>query len=97
MNELWNRMERTFFRVHGQIGMKEIVLCVSAFSLSMLVADDQLFVKQVDPILKEKYQMIECDSLYENNYSVVIDGQKLRAVGECFFGGYYPNEPVSEL
>lgn len=97
MNDLWNRMERTFFRVHGQISMKEIVLCVSAFSVSMMVADNQLFVKQVDPILREKYQMIECESLYENNYSIDIDGQKFRAAGECYFGGYYPSGPVSEL
>jgi len=97
MNKLWNPMERTFFWFNGRIGMKELLLCVSAFSISMMVSDNQLFVKEADPILKEKFQMIECDSLYENNYSVDIDGQTFRAAGECYFGGYFPNEPVSEL
>ena len=97
MNELWNQMERTLSEFHGRIGMKELLLCVSAFSLSMMVADNQLFVKQVDPILKGSYRMIECESLYEDNYSIDIDGQKFRAAGECYFGGYYPSGPVSEL
>ena len=97
MNKLWKRVERTFFRFHGRIAMKEIILCISAFSVSMMIAGNQLFVKPVDPILKEKYQLIECNSLYENNYSVDIDGQKFRAAGECYFGGYYPYEAVSEL
>ena len=97
MKKLWTPMERTFFWFHGPRCMKELLLCISAFSISMMIADNQLFIKQTDPILKEKYQMIECDSLYENNYSVDIDGQKFRAAGECFFGGYYPSGPVSEL
>ena len=77
--------------------MREIFLCTVAFSVAMLVADAGLLAPSVEPIKKEKYQMIECDSLHENNYSVNIEDQNFKAISECFFGGYYPNEPVAEL
>ena len=77
--------------------MREIFLCASAFSAAMFAASTGLLDNSIEPVDKKEYQMIECDSLYENNYSINIDGQSFKAVGECFFGGYYPNEPVSEL
>ena len=77
--------------------MKEIVLCISAFSISMLIAESQLFAKPVMAIKRENYLMIDCDSLYETDYTISIDGMNYKAAGECFFGGYYPLEPKTEL
>jgi len=77
--------------------MKEIVLCISAFSISMLIAENQLFAKPAIVVEKKNYLMIDCDSLYENEYSVNLDGQNFKAAGECFFGGYYPLGPKTDL
>jgi hypothetical protein len=77
--------------------MKEVVLCISAFSISMLIAGSHLFAKPNATVQKKNYLLIECDSLHENNYSVNVEDQNFKAISECFFGGYYPNEPVTEL
>ena len=77
--------------------MKEVVLCISAFSISMLIAGSYLFTKPNATVQKKNYLMIECHSLYEENYSINIDGMNYKAAGECFFGGYHLLGPSIEL
>ena len=77
--------------------MKEILLCATAFSLTMAVQtsmhiDDTLTLSDF-----RKWQLMDCDSLYDSDYSVETDSGRVKAAVECFFGGYYPNEPLTEL
>ena len=44
-----------------------------------------------------KWQLMDCDSLYGSDYSVETESGRVRAAVECFFGGYYANEPSTEL
>jgi len=41
--------------------------------------------------------LMDCESLYERNYTVEDDSGSYRAAGECFFGGYYSTGPTTEL
>ena len=77
--------------------MKEILLCATAFSLTMAMQtsmhiDDTLTLDDF-----RKWQLMDCDSLYDSDYSVETDSGLVKAAVECFFGGYYPNEPSTEL
>lgn len=77
--------------------MKEILLCATAFSLTMAVQtsmhiDDTLTLSDF-----RKWQLMDCDSLYENNYSIETESGRVKARMECFFGGYYPLEPSTGL
>ena len=77
--------------------MKEVLLCATAFSLTMAVqtsmyTDDALTLSEF-----RKWQLMDCDSLYDSDYSVETDSGRVKAAVECFFGGYYPNEPSTEL
>jgi len=77
--------------------MKEILLCATAFSLTMAVPTSM----HIDDTLTQsdfrKWQLMDCDSLYDSDYSVETDSGRVKAAVECFFGGYYPNEPTTEL
>ena len=77
--------------------MKEILLCATAFSLTMAVQtsmhiEDTLTLRDFG-----KWQLMDCDSLYGSDYSVETESGRVRAAVECFFGGYYPLEPTTEL
>jgi len=77
--------------------MKEILLCATAFSLTMAVqtsiyTDDALTLSDF-----RKWQLMDCDSLYGSDYSVETESGRIRASVECFFGGYYPLEPATQL
>ena len=37
------------------------------------------------------FRLMECEPLID------MDGNEVKAAAECFFGGYYPNEPSNEL
>ena len=77
--------------------MKEILLCATAFSLTMAVQtsvhiDDTLTLSDF-----RKWQLMDCDSLYGSDYSVETESGRVKASVECSFGGYYPSEPSTEL
>ena len=44
-----------------------------------------------------KWQLMDCDSLYDRDYSIETESGRVKAAVECFFGGYYPNEPSTNL
>ena len=77
--------------------MKEILLCVTAFSLTMTAQTSMHIDDTLTSSDFRKWQLMDCDSLYGSDYSINIDGQNFKAAGECSFGGYFPNEPVSAL
>ena len=77
--------------------MREITLCLTAFSLSMLLADGGLLPEPDVAIIPSRTIMMDCESLYERNYTVEDESGSYRAAGECFFGGHYPNGPTTEL
>ena len=77
--------------------MKEILLCATAFSLTMAVQTSMLIDDTLTLSDFRKWQLMDCDSLYDSDYSVETESGRVRAAVECFFGGYYPNEPSTEL
>ena len=77
--------------------MKEILLCASAFSISMLISDVHLFAESSPTIKKQNYSLMEGELLYGNDYSIETDSGQVKAAAECFFGGYYPSGPSTGL
>ena len=75
MNNRWNRTYGVFF---CQKVMKEILLCATAFSISMMISDAHLFAESIPTINKQNYSLMECESLYGNDYSIETDSGKLR-------------------
>jgi hypothetical protein len=63
----------------------------------MTLAGTSLFEKTDPEISFDKYLLMDCDSLYEQDFKVEIDGNEYRSIGECSFGGYYPLEPSTNL
>ena len=77
--------------------MKEILLCATAFWLTMTMqtlmhVDDTLTLNDFS-----KWQLMDCDSLHENDYSIETESGRVKAVVECVFGGYYPLAPATKL
>jgi hypothetical protein len=77
--------------------MKEILLCATAFSLTMAVQTSMYIDDTLTPSDFRKWQLMDCDSLYDSDYSIETDSGRVKAAVECFFGGYYPNGPTSNL
>ena len=77
--------------------MKEILLCATAFSITMAVQTSIYIDDTLTSSDFRKWQLMDCDSLYDSDYSVETDSGRVKAAVECFFGGYYPNEPSTEL
>ena len=77
--------------------MKEILLCATAFFLTIAVQTSMHNEDMLTPSDFRKWQLMDCDSLYGSDYSVETESGRVRAAVECFFGGYYPNEPSTEL
>jgi len=77
--------------------MKEILLCATAFSLTVAMQTSMYFDDALTLNDFIKWQLMDCDSLYGSDYSIETESGRVKAVAECFFGGYYPNEPSNEL
>lgn len=77
--------------------MREITLCLTAFSFSMLLADKGFLSEPGVVIEPGRFTLMDCESLYERDYIVEDKSGSYRAAGECFFGGYYPTGPTTEL
>jgi hypothetical protein len=77
--------------------MKEILLCATAFSLTMAVQTSMHLddTQTLDDF--RKWQLMECESLFDSDYSIESETGRVKAAVECFFGGYYPLEPTSSL
>ena len=63
----------------------------------MLISDTRLFAEYIPTINKQNYLLMECESLYASDYSIDTEFGKVKAAAECLFGGYYANEPSTEL
>ena len=77
--------------------MKEILLCATAFSLTMALQTSMHIDDTLTPSDFRKWQLMDCDSLYDSDYFVETDSGRVKAAVECFFGGYYLNEPSKNL
>ena len=77
--------------------MREIILCLTAFSLSMIIADSGLLSEPAAHIEPTRHILMDCESLYERNYTIEDESGSYRAAGECFLGGHYPSGPTTEL
>ena len=77
--------------------MRDYLLCVCAFSISMTLSSTPLFEKTDPEISHDQYVLMDCDSLYGKGFKIEIDGKEYRSIGECSFGGYYPLEPSTNL
>ena len=72
--------------------MKEILLCATAFSLTITLGHLPLFDRQTSTEVDHKaYRLMECEPLID------VEGHEVKAAAECVFGGYYPLEPSTEL
>ena len=75
-----------------KIGMKEVLLCATAFSLTITLGHFSVLNKETTiDIDHESFRLMECESLID------MEGNETKAAAECVFGGYYPLEPVVEL
>ena len=63
----------------------------------MMISDAHLFAESIPTINKQNYSLMECESLYGNDYSIETDSGQVKAAAECFFGGYYLTEPSKNL
>ena len=83
-----------------QTSMREIVLCATAFSLSMLLADVGLYPDPDVDIELRKYSLMDCESLSHRNYAVEDESSLYQAVyraaAECTFRGHHPSGPITE-
>ena len=78
--------------MHGQRSMKEILLCATAFSLTIALGHLPVFDSQNPTEIDHKaFRLMECEPLID------IEGHEVKAAAECVFGGYYPLEPTTEL
>ena len=73
-------------------GMKEVLLCATAFSLTITLGHLSVFNKETTiDIDHESFRLMECESLIE------MEGNETKAAAECVFGGYYPLGPSTQL
>ena len=72
--------------------MKEILLCATAFSLTITLGHLPVFDSQNSTEIDHKaFRLMECEPLID------IEDHKVKDAAECAFGGYYPSEPTTEL
>ena len=89
MKNQWNR---TFGKLLSQRGMKEMFLCLLAFSMTITLGTLPIFDSEISIDIDHKaFRLMECESLTD------IKGNEVKAAAECVFGGYYPLEPVTNL
>jgi len=72
--------------------MKEILLCATAFSLTITLGHLPVFDSQNSTEIDHKaFRLMECESLID------MEGSEVKAAAECVFGGYYPLGPIAEM
>jgi len=72
--------------------MKEMFLCLVAFSMTMTLGTLPIFDSENTIDIDHKaFRLMECEPW------IVADGNEVKAAAECFFGGYYSLEPSTEL
>ena len=90
-------MDELFLSKKVKKPMRDYLLCVGAFSVSMTLSSSTLFEHTDPEVSRDKYLLMDCDSLYDKGFKIEIDGKEYRSIGECSFGGYYPLEPSTNL
>ena len=72
--------------------MKEILLCIAAFSMTVTLGMLPIFDPEISIDIDHKaFRLMECESL------IGVEGNEVKAAAECVFGGYYPLESVTNL
>ena len=72
--------------------MKEILLCATAFSLTITFGHLSFINEETSIDIDHKsFRLMECESLID------MEGNEMKAAAECRFGGYYPLGPLTEL
>ena len=72
--------------------MEKILLCATAFSLTITLGHLPVFAEQNPIEINHKaFRLMECESLID------MEGSEVKAAAECAFGGYYPLELSTEL
>ena len=72
--------------------MKEILLCIAAFSMTVTLGMLPIFDPEISiDIDHTAFRLMECEPLLN------ATGVEVRAAAECVFGGYYPLGPSTEL
>ena len=72
--------------------MKEILLCATAFSLTITLGHLPVFDGRKPMEINHKaFRLMECEPLID------IEGHEVKAAAECFFGGYYSLGPSTRL
>ena len=72
--------------------MKETLLCATAFSLTITLGHLPVFNGQNPIEINHKaFRLMECEPLID------IEAHEVNAAAECFFGGYYPLGPSTQL
>ena len=73
-------------------GMKEVLLCATAFSLTITFGHLSGSTEESSIDIDHKsFRLMECEPLID------MEGNETKAAAECVFGGYYPLEPTTEL
>lgn len=72
--------------------MKEVFLCLVAFSMTMTLGTIRLFDSENSIDIDHRaFRLMECEPFVD------LEGTEVKAAAECIFGGYYPLEPTTEL
>lgn len=67
--------------------MREVLLCATAFSLTITLGQFSSFNKETNIDIDHKgFRLMKCEPLID------IEGHEIKAAAECVFGGYYPLE-----
>lgn len=76
--------------------MKEMICCLFAFS-STLAITNLIGSLPENPIEYQRFRLMECERFDPSPNPRAFKTMKDRAAAVCFFGGYYPSMPATEL
>ena len=72
--------------------MKEMLLCLVAFSMTMTLGALPVFDSENPVDIDHKaFRLMECEPLID------MEGNEVKAAAECVFGGYYPLGPTTNI
>ena len=90
-------MDELFLSKKVKKPMRDYLLCVSAFSVSMTLSSSTLFEHTDPEVSRDKYLLMDCDSLYDKGFKIEIDGKEYRSIGECSFRNLCDQVPLPQL
>lgn len=85
-------MESNLWCFFCQKRMKEMFLCLVAFSMTITLGTLPIFDPETSIDIDHKaFRLMECEPVID------MEGNDVKAAAECVFGGYYPLEPTTQL